>query len=234
MRTLVPAVHRLSEIRLGELLVRRIHELELPLHCRRPRSLVLVRVLPARTLIKPVRLALAAVGSWRPDSPRQFLQPHVVRVVCGEVRTSDLVLRVRILRDEGNHLVDAILTDDRQLHLNADAREVDLVPLRCALQRRHRLTAVDNLEVTDFADPSSPCHQVSQGNLRCRRRHSVVVGEKVRRLVLQRVADAPVDVPTNLQERSDVALKQPRAELRVKRREELSRHDCEKHLVVRL
>ena len=100
-------------------------------------------------------------------------------MVGAEVDQGDLVLRVGVLGDLRDDLLEPFRRDHGEFHLDEDAGDVGLVADVRVVDGRGGLPAVDDLEVVDAADGLAAVRQEWQ-NSTCRGGcgDAVVVGEE--------------------------------------------------------
>src|SRR5260370_42156174 len=107
-------------------------------------------------------------------------------VVGGEVRLTDLVLAVRVARDERDDLLKTAFGDDGQLRRDLDRGYVGMVSAHRVVDRRCGLAPVDDLQVLDAVDPAAAAWQFDQAYFRRGAGDAVVVGKEPARLVEDR------------------------------------------------
>src|SRR5262249_25127593 len=97
------------------------------------------------------------------------------RIVRTKVRILNPVLRVGTAGDLRNETVQQPPRNNCQLHGYGCRSEIRPVTTHAARQCRGRLTAIDNLKVTDDPDLADPSWQKVQDYLACSRGEAIVI-----------------------------------------------------------
>ena len=103
-----------------------------------------------------VRVALTTDSTAVVRSVRVIVDDRdVQRIGRAEVGCVHLILAIRILCNQGNHIPRPFWRYDRKLHLYKDPLKLCLFPLHRHRERRGRLPSVDNLKICCPQEPQT-------------------------------------------------------------------------------
>ena len=120
------------------------------------------------------------------------------RVIGAEVRSADLVLRVRVLRDEGYDILKMPWIDDRDLSLHIHTRQIRTEIARRAVNRSCGLTTVHNLHSLKCVDATGSVVEIPSDDFLRYDGDTIVIGHEIFRTLTECLKNSLVYLSASL------------------------------------